>query len=90
MSRHSAAGHAWRTQRKRVLDRDGWACTACGKDLHGSDATVDHVEAIALNPGRTYLDHELVAMCRRCNSRKGARTMVRLDYRNPRWFRSAG
>lgn len=86
MSRHSASGPAWEAQRQRVLDRDGWRCAYCGKDLTGADATVDHLEAISLDPGRTYSDDELVSACRRCNGSKGDKPLVRLGFRNPRWF----
>ena len=86
MSKHSARGTAWKAQRKRVLDRDGWTCTFCTAHLEGDDATVDHVEPIALDPTRTYRDDDLVAACRTCNGRKQDRTLVRLDYRSPDWL----
>lgn len=82
MSRHSASGARWKAQRLRVLNRDGWTCGYCGKQLVGDDATVDHVEPIALDPGRTYADHELIACCRSCNAAKGARPLVRMPYLN--------
>ena len=86
MSQHSADGKAWDAQRKRVLDRDGWCCRYCTKVLVGDDATVDHIEPIALTPGRVYRDDELCAACRSCNSRKKDQRLVRLDYRSPVWF----
>lgn len=85
MSQHSARGTTWKAQRTRVLDRDGWNCTACTKALVGTDATVDHIEPIALDPDRVYRDDELTSLCRRCNAVKGDRTEVRLDYRAPDW-----
>ncbi|MGM7677583.1 HNH endonuclease [Microbacterium sp. A94] len=88
MSVYSATGTAWRAQRLRVLERDGWLCTACGKTLDGEDATVDHVEPVALSEGRDYRDDELVSMCRGCNSRKGARLLIRMPWFNPRWLAS--
>ena len=89
MSKHSARGAAWEAQRKRVLDRDGWVCTSCGKALEGADATVDHIEPIADDPDRIYEDHELASMCRRCNGIKQDRVLVRLAWFNPRWFTNA-
>lgn len=86
MAKDSAKGSVWEAQRQRVLDRDNWECIACRVHLEGDNATVDHVEAISLNPGKRYTDDELVSMCRPCNSRKGDRSVVRLDYRNPDWF----
>jgi len=41
---------------------------------------------ISLQPDHDYADHELVTLCRRCNSIKSDRVLVRLDYRSPRWF----
>lgn len=87
MSQHSAKGAAWEAQRKRVLIRDGWACVMCGKHLDGADATVDHIEPIALNSGKAYSDDELVAMCRACNGRKSDRALTRVAYVSPRWAR---
>lgn len=86
MSRHSARGSTWDAQRLRVLDRDAWTCTACGKHLEGADATVDHVEPISLDPGKTYRDDELTSMCRRCNGIKSDRIKVRMNYYSPRWL----
>lgn len=85
MSKHSARGPSWQAQRKRVLERDDWTCAYCRVHLEGSNATVDHVSPVALDPGKTYRDDELVAACRTCNGRKQDRTLVRLDYRSPRW-----
>lgn len=86
MSKQSARGAEWDAQRIRVLDRDGWACTYCGKDLVGDDATVDHIEALN-GSGRTkYDDDELCSACRVCNGRKSDKTLIRLDYRSTDWF----
>lgn len=90
MSKHSARGAEWDAQRLRVLDRDGWTCQNCGKELAGFDATVDHVhEPISDDPDRVYHDDELRALCRSCNSRKGARVAERQPWLNTAWL-SAG
>lgn len=86
MSKHSARGTRWQAQRRRVLDRDGWTCCYCGRHLEGLDATVDHIEPIALDPGRTYADTELVSACRRCNGTKADKQLVRLEYANATWL----
>ena len=86
MSKHSARGKGWDDQRRRVLNRDGWICTACGRHLEGDDATVDHVDPIAHNTGKTYRDDELVSLCRVCNGRKQDRLLIRHDWWNPRWI----
>lgn len=88
MSRYSKdATVDWKAQRKRVLDRDDWVCAYCGKDLVGSDATVDHVVAVKhLGHEYDYNDDELVSACRSCNSSKQDRTIVRRFYLNPKWL----
>lgn len=85
MSRHSASGTAWEAQRQRVLERDGWTCVYCSTPIEGPNATVDHVQPIALQPGREYRDDELASACRSCNARKGNRPTLRVNYTNPRW-----
>lgn len=72
----------WRAQAARVKQRDGHQCQACGSV---EDLTVDHINPVAATGTTDYADHELITLCRPCNSRKGARTDARLDYRNPTW-----
>lgn len=86
MSKYSASGAAWQAQRLRVLNRDGWVCSACGKALEGADATVDHILPVALNPDHDYTDDELVSMCRRDNGLKADKVNARLAWFNPRWL----
>lgn len=91
MSQHSSRGSAWNKTRKRILDRDGWICTACGKDLVGDDATVDHIVAKAVwiregRPGNPDSDDNLVSLCRSCNSRKQDGSLPRINWTNPRWI----
>lgn len=73
---------AWRAQAARVKARDGHTCQACGAT---TDLTVDHIAPHSLTGRDDYADHELVTLCRPCNSRKGARTTARLDYRNTKY-----
>lgn len=72
MSKQSALGNngstsKWRKIRERVLTRDGYVCQYCGKVAN----TVDHIVPRRLG-GDDSMDN-LVASCRRCNSRKGGR-----------------
>ena len=64
-------GAAWATLRAAVLQRDLWTCRACGKELRGADATVDHVHEMQHGGDRLPTADELQALCRACNSRKG-------------------
>jgi 5-methylcytosine-specific restriction endonuclease McrA len=62
---------AWAAARAVVLQRDGWVCTMCGKELRGDDATVDHVHEIQQGGEWLPVAEGLRSMCRACNSRKG-------------------
>lgn len=64
--------YAWKVVRLRVLERDGWRCSACSKKLEGADATVDHRVPLASGGARLDMDN-LQAMCRKHNSAKGNR-----------------
>lgn len=57
----------YRINRKRVLQRDGWTCGYCG----GYADSVDHIVPYSQSGSNDMWN--LVAACRSCNSRKGAR-----------------
>lgn len=96
--RRDLSSRAWKAQSARVLARDG-ACVDC---TTSEDLTADHLEPFSVRKGRledesgrvwgdlevaaTYSDEELVTRCRSCNSTKGNRVGVRLDYRAAGWF----
>lgn len=65
--------YTWRQIRLAILDRDGWACYRCGKQLVDADATVDHLLPKA--KGGTDHPSNLAACCRAHNS--GKRDRVR-------------
>lgn len=58
-----------RSKSKRILERDFYRCRYCGSHI---DLTIDHV--IPIIQGGDSSDNNLVACCRRCNSRKSGRT----------------
>ena len=72
---------SWAKTRKRILDRDGWRCAWCERDLReqGVKATVDHV--VSLKQGRAdgwseeqlKSSENLVAACGSCNSSRAER-----------------
>ena len=62
-----STGH-WKKQRLRVLSRDGYTCAYCGEVA----TEVDHV--IPRKAGGGHEMDNLVASCRACNIRKGARS----------------
>lgn len=86
MSEQSSRGPVWEATRKRILDRDGWLCLYCGKDLtlEARDATVDHI--IPKDLGGTDDDSNLVASCRRDNGIKSNKVMIRMPWFNPAWL----
>jgi 5-methylcytosine-specific restriction endonuclease McrA len=63
-------GSDWQRVRIQILIRDHWTCAYCGKPLLGPDATVDHVIPIDIAPSLRLDPSNLVAACRRCNSRR--------------------
>lgn len=86
MSRSDLGTSQWKAQRLRVLNRDSWTCTACGKHLVGDDATVDHCLPVAVSGKTEYADSELTALCRACNGLKSDRLSVRMPWRNGRFL----
>ena len=65
VKRDGKYGYRYNQLRPAVLERDGYVCPYCGRPAD----TVDHVIPVALG-GTDTLDN-LVAACKRCNSRKG-------------------
>ena len=61
--------YAWKKIRIQILERDRWQCHYCGKQLSGTDATVDHINPVSKFGANNDPDG-LVAACRSCNSRK--------------------
>lgn len=84
MSKQSSRGPAWERVRLFVLNRDGWICQYCDKELKGSDATADHV--IPKDAGGTDDPSNLVAACLRCNGLKSNKILIRTTWYNPRWI----
>jgi 5-methylcytosine-specific restriction endonuclease McrA len=68
--RHYDRRHA--SMRKVALERDGYVCRWCGAPA----TEADHVEALAVG-GDASLEN-LVASCKRCNARRGAKLGNRL------------
>lgn len=85
MTRADLTTASWRKLRLLVLERDGWRCTACGKPIEGTDATVDHIVPF-VSEAESNVMHNLVALCRSCNSSKQDRTLIRLPWFNARWL----
>ncbi len=63
-----------RPTKKNVLIRDRNACQYCGKKASPSELTLDHITPRSRG-GKTRWEN-LVACCRRCNSRKGDQAMT--------------
>ncbi len=63
--------------RRAVLRRDGHRCAYCG----GAADTVDHVVPRSRGGGDQW--ENVVAACRRCNGRKGDRTLAELGWELP-------
>ncbi len=59
----------WRVVRLQALDRDGWACTSCGRR---GRLEVDHKTALE-DGGDLYDLDNLQALCRSCHFSKSRR-----------------
>lgn len=67
-----------RANAKKYLDP---ICVICGKELIGSDWTIDHIDP----QGTDELDN-LQSMCRECNGRKQDKILKRIPWKNDRWL----
>ncbi len=63
--------------RRAVLQRDNNTCVYCG----GVATTMDHVRPKALGGKHTW--QNIVAACRKCNGKKGHRTLDELGWKLP-------
>ena len=57
-----------------LLARNNGRCEWCGKEVEGRNATIDHIDPEGGNE-----PENLALLCRRCNSRKSAGTLDRLE-----------
>ena len=80
LNRKSMGTYQWKQQRLRVLRRDNFVCAYCG----GEATAVDHIVA-AVRGGDDSLEN-LTAVCKPCNSRKGARGVFLGDTSTPSVF----
>jgi hypothetical protein len=67
--------------RRAIMEREGGRCFYCLRKLNDSNRTFDHV---APSPGGDESYRNVVAACRRCNTRKGdssAEDLLRVLYR---------
>ncbi len=60
--------------RKNVLIRDEYTCQYCGKKFPASELTIDHIIP-RVKGGKTTWDN-VVACCKKCNEKKGGKTLV--------------
>lgn len=65
-----------RLSRRSILARDGYRCQYCGHS--GPDLTVDHVVPKRLG-GETSWEN-LVCCCKKCNTRKGDKTLAQVGF----------
>ena len=66
-----------RLSRRSIFARDEYECQYCGQS--GKDLTIDHILPKRLGGGASW--ENLVACCRRCNSKKGDKTLAQTGMR---------
>lgn len=69
--RRSRASSEWQAIRLQIAARDGLVCHYCSATVKPSSFTVDHI--VPVFKGGTDDLSNLVACCRRCNSKKGTK-----------------
>jgi 5-methylcytosine-specific restriction endonuclease McrA len=68
------ASAEWSMLRKRAISEQGRMCAMCKKYIEDEvDITVDHIRPRSKSPHLALSEYNLQVLCRRCNSRKGAR-----------------
>lgn len=65
-------GRKYFPTRKNILKRDHYICQYCGIEVHGKNATIDHIIPKKRGGGNTWSN--LVCACKDCNHFKGNRT----------------
>lgn len=78
MSVHSSRGAKWVSLRQSVLERDNHTCMHCGALATEADHVIPKAKG-----GEDRMDN-LVASCKSCNARRGAKSLIRQTWFNPR------
>ena len=81
----------WKALRLTVLERDAYTCRYCG--MEPSDHTLlhaDHVLPASMYPELQWEIDNLVTACRRCNLKKGASTVKRCTWVDPKYLAVVG
>lgn len=72
-SRHVLTTPRWQALRHVILERDGWACRACG--TRRGRLEVDHIRSVRTG-GAPYDPANLQTLCSRCHTRKTAQEIT--------------
>lgn len=67
-SRKITRGARWKTLRAAVLERDSYACRACG--TRRARLEIDHIEPVRNRPDLAWSPGNLQALCPACHTRK--------------------
>lgn len=59
--------HSWRTLRKKILQRDGFACQICGNT---ENLVIDHIQPHQDNLELFYDTDNLITLCKSCHDYK--------------------
>ena len=78
----------WSVLRNEILNRDGYICQVCGKDVSGkyvgngmdwSKAEIDHIQPIALG-GLEFDINNLRVTCKECNTKNRPNAILKLKF----------
>lgn len=86
MSVHSSRGKQWDAMCAYIRDKYEGVCQyGFGGCTYDTDLTVDHI--VAKVNGGTDDEHNLTLACRKCNSKKRERSLVRKNYIDVEWMK---
>ncbi len=76
--------HRWKTFRADYIKQHKpTSCEACEKPIAGADITLDHSPPLTKTGGSNAYDPASISvLCRKCNSRKNNKMMMRTNYYN--------
>lgn len=80
----SSRSEEFKANRLKVLARDGYVCTYCGREA----TEADHVDPTEVDGKKNDSMTNLVAACKSCNSSKGNRTQTRMNWYDREWLDS--
>lgn len=67
--------------KKKILSRDGYICQYCSLQLNSQSSTIDHIIPVFMHKNKKDANtwENMVACCKKCNSKKGDKLLEFTD-----------